>query len=86
MNLEGIWEGFLLVHGWSWLLSSYRLWSKVTQGIKQKNMDMATDAKLAVEDRQRADTRQREERGLVFEPRFFALDEKDGEYKIKLQG
>lgn len=49
-------------------------------------MDMATDAKLAVEDRQRADTRQREERGLVFEPRFFALDEKDGEYKIKLQG
>ncbi|CDS13778.1 hypothetical protein LRAMOSA05952 [Lichtheimia ramosa] len=68
------------------LNESRRLWSKVTQGIKQKNMDMATDAKLAVEDRQRADTRQREERGLVFEPRFFALDEKDGEYKIKLQG
>lgn len=64
----------------------YRLWSKVTLGIKQNDMDLATDAKLAVEERQRADTRQREDRGLVFEPRFFALDEKDGEYKIKLQG
>lgn len=58
----------------------------MTLGIKQNNMDLATDAKLEVEERQRADTRQREDRGLIFEPRFFALDEKDGEYKIKLQG
>ncbi|KAI9319508.1 hypothetical protein BX666DRAFT_1926675 [Dichotomocladium elegans] len=61
---------------------SRRLWSKVTEAILRQDMDTATKAKLAVEEQQRYDARQREERGITFEPRFFTLNG-DGEYVIK---
>lgn len=47
------------------------LWSKVTEGIKQKNMDMATKYKSIVEEDQREAARVRESKGQVWTPRFF---------------
>lgn len=51
-----------------------RLWAKVTEGIKTKNMDMATEYKSAVEEEQRQATRAREASGQVWKPRFFIQD------------
>ncbi|CAO1635689.1 unnamed protein product [Parajaminaea phylloscopi] len=50
---------------------SRRLWSKVTEGIKEKNLDKATEAKSAIEEAQRSRVREREEKGEVWKPRFF---------------
>ncbi|KAL8293143.1 hypothetical protein RQP46_000837 [Phenoliferia psychrophenolica] len=58
---------------------SRRLWSKVTAAIKAKDLDAATDAKTEIEDAQRDSTKEREESGEAFVPRFFVL--KDGEYR-----
>lgn len=40
-------------------------------GIKEKNLDKATDAKSAIEDAQRQRSKEREEKGEPFKPRFF---------------
>lgn len=48
-----------------------RLWSKLTQAIKNKDMEAATEAKSAVENEQRALAHKRDELGVSFEPRFF---------------
>lgn len=50
---------------------SRRLWSKVTEGIKEKNLDKATEAKSAIEEAQRSRNREREEKGETWQPRFF---------------
>ncbi|TKY88149.1 hypothetical protein EX895_002859 [Sporisorium graminicola] len=50
---------------------SRRLWSKVTEGIKEKNLDKATESKSAIEEKQRALAKEREESGAAWEPRFF---------------
>jgi len=52
---------------------SQRLWHKVTLGIKARDMNAATEAKSAIEEAQREDTRRREANGLSWEPRFFTL-------------
>lgn len=52
---------------------SQRLWAKVTEGIKAKNMDLATEAKTAIEENQRELARQREAQGVTWAPRFFTL-------------
>lgn len=52
---------------------SRRLWSKVTEGIKLKNMDMATKEKTAIEDAQRESARIRQEKHETWHPRFFVL-------------
>ncbi|WFD42784.1 hypothetical protein MPSI1_001434 [Malassezia psittaci] len=58
---------------------SQRLWATVTEGIKTKNMDLATEAKTAIEEAQREQARQRESEGKPWTPRFFqALP--DGRY------
>lgn len=54
-------------------MESQRLWAQVTEGIKSKNMDMATEAKTVIEDAQRQATRQREAQGVQYQPRFFTL-------------
>ncbi|WFD33355.1 hypothetical protein MCUN1_000168 [Malassezia cuniculi] len=54
---------------------SQRLWQTVTEGIKTKNMDLATEAKTKIEDAQRQSTREREERGQTWSPKYFALYE-----------
>ncbi|GAA5885622.1 hypothetical protein JCM16303_001487 [Sporobolomyces ruberrimus] len=59
---------------------SRRLWSRVTQAIKQNDIDAATDAKTAIEDAQRESARLREEKGEKFVPKFFKLSEK-GEWR-----
>ncbi|CEH14170.1 Oxysterol-binding protein [Ceraceosorus bombacis] len=50
---------------------SRRLWSKVTEGIKEKNLDKATESKSAIEDAQRQRVKEREEKGETWQPRFF---------------
>jgi len=50
---------------------SQRLWSKVTRGIKEKNLELATEAKSAIEDAQRQAVKEREEKGETWAPRFF---------------
>ncbi|WFC98696.1 hypothetical protein MYAM1_001428 [Malassezia yamatoensis] len=58
---------------------SQRLWATVTEGIKTKNMDLATEAKTAIEEAQREQARLREAEGKPWVPRFFqALP--DGRY------
>ncbi|GAA5966158.1 hypothetical protein JCM3765_005551 [Sporobolomyces pararoseus] len=59
---------------------SRRLWSKVTQAIKQNDIDAATEAKTQIEDAQREGARLREERGEKFVPKYFKLSEK-GEWR-----
>jgi len=61
---------------------SRRLWSKLTQAIKSKDMEAATEAKSAVEDAQRELRRQMEESGTKHSPRFFQL--RDGRWEPKL--
>jgi oxysterol-binding protein-related protein 8 len=50
---------------------SRRLWSKVTQAIIKRDQTVATDAKSAIEDRQREETRARDADGVTWQPRFF---------------
>lgn len=61
---------------------SRRLWTRLTQAINAKDMDAATEAKSAVEERERELRRKREESGEVFTPRFFALSNGRWEPKI----
>lgn len=48
-----------------------RLWSKVTEGIKEKNLDKATESKTAIEDAQRQRVKEREEKNATWQPKFF---------------
>ncbi|CAD6915589.1 unnamed protein product [Tilletia controversa] len=50
---------------------SRRLWSKVTEGIKERNLEKATDAKSEIEDAQRQAVKRREEKGETWQPKFF---------------
>jgi len=61
-----------------------RLWSKLTEAIKNKDMEAATIAKTTVEDAQRESTRRREQFDVKYEPRFFKM-EKDGRWLPKIQ-
>jgi hypothetical protein len=47
------------------------LWAKVTEGIKEKNLDKATDSKTAIEDAQRQRVKEREEKGETWHPKYF---------------
>ncbi|ORY93799.1 hypothetical protein BCR43DRAFT_443635 [Syncephalastrum racemosum] len=60
---------------------SRRLWEKVTQAIKSRDMDTATNEKTAIEDDQRTKARTREEEGVEWRPLFF--DQSNDDYKIK---
>jgi transcriptional regulator NrdR family protein len=59
---------------------SRKLWSKLTQAIKDRDMEAATDAKTAVEDHQRQLAKEREGKG-PWKPRFF--DEEYDDYRLK---
>jgi oxysterol-binding protein-related protein 8 len=61
-----------------------RLWSKLTEAIKNKDMEAATQAKMAVEDAQRESVRRREQFGIKHEPRFFKMED-DGRWVPKIQ-
>lgn len=59
--------------------SFHRLWSKLTDAIKRRDMEGATDAKTAVEDHQRQLAKERDASG--WKPRFFEEDYDD--YRLK---
>ncbi|KAK0568803.1 Oxysterol-binding protein OBPa [Tilletia horrida] len=50
---------------------SRRLWSKVTEGIKERNLEKATEAKTAIEDAQRQAVKRRDEKGEKWVPKYF---------------
>jgi len=60
---------------------SRRLWSKVTNALISRNLDLATDEKTIVEDAQRNEAKMREADGIDWRPRFFL--ENNGEYVLK---
>ena len=62
---------------------STRLWRQLTTAIINKDMEAATDAKLAVEEAQRTQRRRMDESGERHAPRFFALQ--DGRWVPKLE-
>lgn len=43
----------------------------MTEGIKEKNLDKATDSKTAIEDAQRQRVKEREEKGETWAPKYF---------------
>jgi len=50
---------------------SRKLWNVVTNAIIKRDQATATDAKSAIEDRQREETRIRDSDGVTWQPRFF---------------
>jgi oxysterol-binding protein-related protein 8 len=50
---------------------SRKLWNKVTSAIIKRDQTTATDAKSAIEDRQREETRTRDAEGVTWHPRYF---------------
>ncbi|ORX98971.1 Oxysterol-binding protein [Basidiobolus meristosporus CBS 931.73] len=61
---------------------SRRLWSKVTSALTNRDMDLATDEKTAIEENQRMIAKERDENDINWSPRFFTF--KNGEYVPKL--
>jgi oxysterol-binding protein-related protein 8 len=62
---------------------SHRLWSKVTEGIKEKNLEKATTHKSAIEDAQRKASKEREEKGETWTPKYFT--QKGEKYVPKME-
>ncbi|CEP11368.1 hypothetical protein [Parasitella parasitica] len=61
---------------------SRKLWSKVTAGLAARDVDVATDEKTFIENRQREETAARQKEGLQWHPRFFTIN-KHEEYELK---
>uniref|UniRef100_A0A8C5PFP7 Oxysterol-binding protein n=1 Tax=Leptobrachium leishanense TaxID=445787 RepID=A0A8C5PFP7_9ANUR len=53
------------------LFESRRLWAHVTEALKEKNIEMATEHKRALEERQRAEERLRVETDTSWETKYF---------------
>lgn len=64
-------------------LDPFRLWSKLTAAIANKDMDAATESKAAVEDAQREDAKKREESGEKYVSRYFEL--RDGLWHARFE-
>ena len=47
------------------------MWSKVIAALKERNHDVATDEKSAIEERQRVETAMRAADGVEWKPRLF---------------
>ncbi|KAI9031933.1 hypothetical protein CLU79DRAFT_693763 [Phycomyces nitens] len=62
-------------------LESRRLWSALTAAIHGRDMEKATEEKTFIEDEQRQSTKEREEHGIPWKPRFFDIEY--DEYKFK---
>src|SRR4051812_45625051 len=50
---------------------SQKLWWEVTQAVKRKDQDVATDAKAKIEDRQREEAAKRMSEGVDWHPQLF---------------
>jgi hypothetical protein len=53
---------------------SRRLWRDVTSNLKSKNINAATAAKRKLEDRQRAEAKERKEKNTEWKQRLFHLE------------
>jgi len=62
---------------------SRRVWLKVSNALKRNDQEKATDEKLFLENRQRAEAAEREEKGTEYEPRFFKRDEQTKKWVYK---
>ncbi|KAJ9083298.1 Oxysterol-binding protein OBPa [Entomophthora muscae] len=62
---------------------SRRLWRNVTENLKNKNIDAATEEKNIIEQDQRDETRVREETGTKYNHRFFDVTESGSTWKLK---
>ncbi|RKP13404.1 hypothetical protein BJ684DRAFT_10098 [Piptocephalis cylindrospora] len=60
-----------------------RKWAKVTEALKVRDMDLATDEKTSIEDKQRADAKERETKEESWSPRFFELRDDQWHFKLK---
>ncbi|PKK64014.1 Oxysterol-binding protein [Rhizophagus irregularis] len=61
---------------------SRRLWSKVTSSLIGRNLDLATEEKTLIEDKQRNEAKLREAEGIDWRPRYFFCE--NDEYNFKL--
>lgn len=59
------------------------LWSKVTQAIIDRDMDVATEEKTLIEDNQRLVEKQRTKGGKVWENQFFVRPEGEETWKLR---
>ena len=55
----------------------------MTDAIKQKDQDTATNEKMLLEDKQRSDAKERQKQGTSFQPQFFELNNITNEYILK---
>ena len=53
----------------------FRLWRKVTQNLKDKNVDAATEEKHKLEQRQRDEAKERKERGVKWETKVCRISQ-----------
>jgi len=58
-------------------IESQRVWADVTTAIQRGDQTAATEAKTFLEDRQRAEAKERAESGAAYEPRHFYQNEKE---------
>lgn len=61
---------------------SRRMWNKVSLALRANDQETATDEKFAIEEAQRRAAREREEDGIIYEPKFFKKDE-NGQWVYK---
>nr|XP_006816195.1 PREDICTED: oxysterol-binding protein-related protein 9-like [Saccoglossus kowalevskii] len=64
---------------------SRRLWKDVTYNLKMKNMDATTAAKHKLEERQRAERKERNEKNIKWQTKYFYEDGDNYIYKKPLQ-
>lgn len=50
---------------------SQRLWHDVTEAVKRRDQEVATEAKAKIEDRQREETAKRNSEGIDWHPQLF---------------
>lgn len=62
--------------------SSVIVWGKVNQQLIENRVDKADEEKMIVENHQRALRREREQKGIIFEPRYFSKSD-DGIWRLK---
>jgi hypothetical protein len=63
----------------------YRKWEKVTIALKQRDMDLATVEKTAIEDEQRRSTKEREGEGIEWQARFFYHNSSEDRWACRLR-
>ncbi|OLY83217.1 Oxysterol-binding protein-like protein [Smittium mucronatum] len=63
---------------------SRRLWNETTISIKKRDLDRATEEKTKIENKQRQDAKDRQEKGITWTPRFFNMDPDTGNFHPKV--